>query len=265
MSAIMAFFYGLIQGITEFLPISSSGHLALIPHFFEIKDPGVFFDLLMHLGTALAVIVYFHKDLFKMFKDSAPLFKGKRNHPQSFYVQNYIIATVSSVIVILMVKDLAFSYGRNANIIALNLIVFGILLALSDRSSGESKDLTQKRDLKKAITIGVAQALAAFPGVSRSGITITAARFMGVSRENAGRFSFLLSLPIILAGIIYKLPALLKGAVITESLAVIIIGVLSSFIIGLLSIHFFLGLINRFGLWVYGAYRVLLAALILLL
>lgn len=262
MDLIWAVVYGMIQGLTEFLPISSSGHLALLPKFFDVQDPGVVFDLVMHVGTAFAVLIYFRKDIYSLLLETWYFIKRDERHESPFAI-NFITATLTSVVMILLIKDFALSHGRSSTFIAVNLIVFGILMWLGDRTQHASVDLVKQRDLKRSIFIGIAQSLAVFPGVSRSGATLTAARFFQMGRQDAGRFSFLLSLPIILASVAYKLPAIMKGDAISESPIIIITGVLVSFGCGLVTIHFFLKLIAKAGLGVYAIYRVLLGAFIL--
>lgn len=260
-----AFVYGIIQGLTEFLPISSSGHLALLPKFFEVQDPGVIFDLVMHLGTAFAVIIYFRKDIFKLISESFYLIsKDPRGHHSPFAF-NFIIATLSSIFMILFIKDLALSFGRTSTFIALNLMFFGTLMWISDLTKDNHVDLVKKRDFKKSIIIGICQSLAVFPGVSRSGATLTAGRFLKMERQDASRFSFLLSLPIILASVAYKLPEILKGQAIAVDLSVILVGILVSFLCGILTIHFFLKIIAKTGLKYFAIYRLVLGIVILLL
>lgn len=266
MSTAWAVFYGILQGLTEFLPISSSGHLALVPFFFELKDPGVIFDLMMHLGTALAILIYFYKDVLVLIKQLVLFLKIRKFSEEVSYAVNFIFATFVTVIFILMIKDFALEYGRNPKFIAINLIVFGIILFIADRLGNESKDLTVQTDFKRAFVIGFSQMLAIFPGVSRSGITITSARFSGLSRVNAGRFSFLLSLPIIFASILYKLKSVLKNEeTMNFDLIHIFVGVGISFIVGIITIHFFLKLLNKLGFGIYTIYRILLGCIILYL
>ena len=207
MSEVWAILYGIIQGITEFLPVSSSGHLALLPHFFTFEDLGVIFDLCMHLGTTLAVIVYFFQDIRKLLVNPITLIKERNN----FYVMNFIITTISSVIVILLIKGLAFEFGRSSKFIAFNLIFFGVLMIISDRLGTDHHNPFKKSHMIISALIGVAQSIAVFPGVSRSGATVTAARLFHIGRVEASRFSFLMSLPIILASISYKTPQILSG------------------------------------------------------
>ena len=260
-----AVFYGLIQGITEFLPISSSGHLALIPHFFELRDPGVLFDLMMHLGTALAILVYFKKDVRLLFEGVWKLATRKeQDHGEKVFAFNFILATCASVILILAIKDLALDYGRQSEFIAFNLIFFGLLLYWSDRKRPLPISMEDSDQKKISLLVGLAQAFAVFPGVSRSGITITAGRFSGLSRLEASKFSFLLSLPIIFASVLYKSKDIFLGdKALQVDLWHMLIGVVVSFLIGILTIHYFLKFLAKVGLGIYTVYRVALGLLIL--
>ncbi len=259
-----AVFYGFIQGVTEFLPISSSGHLALIPYFFRLEDPGVFFDLLMHLGTAIAVIFYFNREI-KLLISEGILFLKTRAIDKSPYFINFSLATMGSFILILILKKTALSYGRHALFIGFNFIFFGILMYLADRKKPSGTDLTKKLSWKNSLIIGLSQSIAIFPGVSRSGITLTSARYLGMTRLEASRFSFLLSLPVIIGSIIFKLPEIIGGQAVQVDMPVIILGVISSFVFGILTIHFFLKLITRIGLVHFSVYRVIVGALLVYL
>lgn len=261
-----AVFYGVVQGITEFLPISSSGHLALIPQFFKLKDPGVLFDLTMHVGTALAILIYFKRDVLSLFRGVGHIFQRKAYSVERFFAVNFTIATVASVILILILKNAALEYGRAAEFIAFNLIFFGLVLYISDRKG--TADISMETSSRKKISlwVGLAQAFAIFPGVSRSGITITAGRFSGLSRLEASRFSFLLSLPIIFASFAYKSKDIVLGGEALEGNVVhMLIGVTVSFLIGIITIHYFLKFLAKVGLGIYSVYRIALGILILVL
>ncbi|MBL7666126.1 MAG: undecaprenyl-diphosphate phosphatase [Bacteriovoracaceae bacterium] len=266
MDYLSAFVYGLIQGVTEFAPVSSSGHLAVLPYFMQINDPGVFFDLMMHLGTALAVMIYFRRDIFVLLAELAPaLINFKSDKPSHHYVRNLLFATFVSVFFILVLKDLAEDYGRNPLFIAFNLIFFGFILYLSDSRANSDEEVSpmyKKAQWLRAGLMGFAQSLAIFPGVSRSGITISAGRFKGLNRHHASSFSFLLSLPIILAGIVYKIPTYLASGN-TENVAVLFFGVLIAFIFGIITIHFFLKFISKIGLKIFFIYRLALGLILL--
>lgn len=257
--------YGLIQGLSEFLPVSSSGHLALLPYVMNIKDPGVVFDLMMHLGTAMAVMIYFRKDIFQYARMLTPaLADFKVGGEARWFTRNFIFSTFVSIffIVIFLVPS---KLARTPWVIVFNLAFFGILLWLADRhnrrlTSDRPSPMEQGMQWKIAGLIGFAQALAIFPGVSRSGITLTMALFLGMKRKDAGQFSFLLSLPIIVAGIFKEIPDLVKEGN-SDSFLVLIVGVLASFIVGWLTVHFFMKLIGRIELKYFTFYRWLIAGL----
>lgn len=259
-----AVFYGFIQGVTEFLPVSSSGHLALIPYFFPLKDPGVFFDLIMHLGTAVAVILYFKKELVLLIREGLTLLKTKKISDAPYFV-NFTLATFFSFLLILILKKTALDYGRTSLIIGCNFIIFGVLMYIADRKPGRGVSLVKEFSWKRAMIIGLSQSFAIFPGVSRSGITLTSSRFLGMDRVDASRFSFLLSLPVIIGSIIFKLPEIISGEAVPVELSVILVGVISSFVFGIVTIHFFLKLIARVGLVHFSIYRVIIGAALIYL
>ena len=267
MSNVDAIIYGIIQGLTEFLPVSSSGHLALLPSLLTIKDPGVSFDLAMHLGTALAIICYFYRDILNLLKNAFLLlnFKAEMNDEKRRSL-HMIIATFATGVIAISIRGFAEEYGRSNPFIAFNLIVFGLLMWISDAKFKESEEevLIQRGSWKKALLIGLFQSIALFPGVSRSGITLTTARFLSISRNEASRFSFLLSLPLIIGGALLKFPDIIKG---NEAFDIYscLVGVGVSFIVGLLTIHFFLKFIKKIGLLPFAIYRFITAVLVLLL
>ena len=259
MSLFDAFFYGFIQGITEFFPISSSGHLVLLPHLLNLKDPGVAFDLFMHLGTALAVLIYFKKEISSLFQALVNFFLRK-DHPSMPLLKNFFFSTLATLAVILLIQGWAQDYGRLLQVVAFNFIFFGVLMFVADHFLPTSFKLERRH----ACFIGLAQALAIFPGVSRSGITLTMARFLKISRQESTRYSFLLSLPLIFAGILKEIVEIFfssqKAPLVDFTMAFFAIGV--SFGIGILSIHFFLKLIQRWGLGFFALYRIALGGCI---
>ncbi len=244
MDLISGLIYGITQGLTEFLPISSSGHLAILPFVLKIKDPGVLFDLSMHAGTALSVIVYFKNRIKTLLRT-----------PKNPLVYNLTVATISTFILAFLIEGVASHYGRNPFLIAFNLFFFGILMWMADAISKPSH---QTFSLKGAIIIGLSQALAIFPGVSRSGITLTAARSMGISRTEATQFSFLLSLPVVIAGLFFKLPDFFESSLNFDPW-ICLFGVITSFSVGLFAIHFFFHSIKKWGLAPFAIYRISLA------
>lgn len=265
MSFIEAIIYGVIQGLSEFLPVSSSGHLALLPYIMKIDDPGVVFDLMMHFGTAFAVMTYFRRDIFRYAKTFTPaLANFKIGGEDRWFVRNFIFATFTSVFFIFLFMPIA-KYARNPWIIILNLSAFGALLWYADWKNSKNNNLlnspmTQYFNWKLAGLIGLAQAFAIFPGVSRSGITLTMALILGMRRKEAGSFSFLLSLPIIIAGIFKEVPDLMKTHD-DSSLMVLLTGVGASFLIGFVTIHYFMKLIGQIELKYFAFYRWMIALL----
>jgi undecaprenyl-diphosphatase len=246
-----AIIYGLIQGLSEFLPVSSSGHLALLPYVMKIEDPGVVFDLMMHLGTALAVITYFFKDILRYAKTFTPsLVDFKEGGEDRWFVRNFIFSTFISVLFIFLLLPIS-KLARDPWI--------------ADWKNGKNQKLLDSPMLisfqfKLAGLIGMAQAFAIFPGVSRSGITLTMALILGMRRKEAGAYSFLLSLPIIFAGILKEVPDLMKTQD-NSSLLVLLTGVITSFVVGYITVHFFMTLIGKLHLKYFTFYRWFLAIL----
>lgn len=265
MTFLEALIYGIIQGLSEFLPVSSSGHLALLPHVMKIEDPGVVFDLMMHFGTALAVITYFRHDIFRYVRTFSPdLVNFKRGTPDQWFVRNFILATFCSVLAIVLLMPLS-KIARSPVIIIINLTLFGLILWWADRKNRSRQNhveapFTQRMDWKFAIFIGLAQAIAIFPGVSRSGITLSAALLLGLKRKDAGSFSFLMSLPIIIAGILKEVPELVSAD--PDRISILVTGIGASFFVGWVTIHFFMKLIQKIHLGWFTAYRVAIALLL---
>ena len=261
MEFMVSFIYGLIQGITEFVPVSSSGHLAILPHLLHMEDPGVIFDLSMHVGTALAVIVYFKSDVSHLIISVIYfILRKKMSEGYHNYTCNFLVATISTFIVVISIQSIALKYGRSDLFIGINLAVFGVLMYLADRYAPTKNrgQLFKEINIYDSILIGISQGLAIFPGVSRSGITLTMARFRGHKRHEAASFSFLLSLPIILGGFMIKSPQLF---VVDRSfnLLTCFLGALFAFFFGLLGIHLFFKIIKNMGLGIFAVYRVALA------
>ena len=258
-----AVIYGIVQGITEFMPISSSGHLAILPRYLSIEDPGVAFDLAMHVGTALSIIVYFNSDIRRLLGEAYYLLCNRGAKPkESYFLINIIAATAVSFLVIVLLKSFALAHGRDHQLIAVNLAAFGVVMLIADLFFPQNKDKSMDaKQIGGAVLIGAAQALAIFPGVSRAGITLTAGRFLGLTRLQAARFSFLLSLPVIIVGFIYKLPEITADTS-NFDLMHCSVGMAASFVVGVLAIHFLLGIIGRVGLGVFCIYRIILAALL---
>lgn len=201
----------LVQGLTEFLPVSSSGHLILVPAFTGWKDQGLVTDVMVHVGSLFAVLVYFRKDVARLWSGLLTLLSGKVSE-DSRMTTYILLATIPALVFGAFLKFSGISAQiRGVEIVAWNAIIFGILLYVADKYGPRLKAMADIT-LSPAMLIGLAQALALIPGVSRSGITITAARSLGFKRDEAARFSFLLGIPAIsVAGLFTALEALQEG------------------------------------------------------
>lgn len=255
MNIIEAVTLALIQGLTEFLPISSSGHLILGPEFLGWDDQGLGFDISVHLGTLAAVIAYFRRELIAMTRD---LFVS--GSPAGRLARRLIIASLPLGVAGIVSADLVASILRTPIVIAIASAGFGLLLWATDRWMRGQRD---ERDLriKDALIIGVGQSLALIPGTSRSGITMTMALALGLTREAASRFSFLMAVPAIGMAASWQI---VKFARAPEAVhpGLIATGVLVSMLIAFVAIALFLRLIESIGMWVFAVYRVVLAGII---
>jgi len=256
-------FLALIQGITEFLPVSSSGHLILTPQLFGWQDQGLAFDVAVHVGTLAAVVIYFRNDIWLMTRDWSVSLVTRQPTSNSRLAWWVVFATIPAVAFGLFLNDGLEEALRDPLIIAATTIGFGVLLWWSDVKGKQVRD-EYSLSFKDILIIGFAQAIALIPGTSRSGITITAALMIGLTREAAARFSFLLSIPIILGA------GLIKFKDLTESTAPVqwdamIGGVLISAITAYIVIAMFLKWIQKIGMAPFAWYRFALGALLIYL
>jgi undecaprenyl-diphosphatase len=251
---------GLLQGLGEFLPISSSAHLSLAPWLFHWPDPGLAFDVALHFGTLLAVLWYFRDEWVALARAAWQIVTTRRivtiEQRRALYV---IIATIPGGIFGLLFEKKAETVFRNPALTAVMLIVMGIILWGVDRYVAQRRPINALT-MRDAIVIGLAQAFAVIPGVSRSGSTITAGRAVGLDRNGAAAFSFLMSMPIIAAAAALKVPHVLRESGITTPLAV---GVLASAVSGWLAISALLKFVSRRSYGVFAVYRVVLGVIVL--
>lgn len=253
----------LVQGLTEFLPISSSAHLILPSQVLGWPDQGLAFDVAVHVGTLLAVMLYFQRDLRLMITAwFASVFKGKHSS-DSRLAWAVIIATIPAAVAGLVLNDFIEANLRSALVIAISTLIFGVLLWWADSTARKERN-ESGINVRDAIVIGLSQALALIPGTSRSGITMTAALMLGLTRQAAARFSFLLSIPLILAA------GLLKGLELYQvgsesQISHTLVGGAIAFVAALACIHFFLKLLDRIGMLPFVIYRLLLGAVLLYL
>ncbi len=263
MDALHAIYLAILQGLTEFLPVSSSAHLILLPRLLGWQDQGLAFDVAVHVGTLSAVVLYFRRELAPMSRDWFASLRTRRNTANSRLAWAVLWGTVPVGLAGLALKGFVEDNLRSELVIAAATIGFGLLLWWADAKGRGRRDEYSLRISDIAI-IGLAQALALIPGTSRSGITMTAGLMLGLSREAAARFSFLLSIPVIaLAGGLLTLDLIGEPGVVDWG--AMIIGAVTSAITAYLGIHFFLKLLERIGMLPFVIYRLLLGAVLIYL
>lgn len=251
----------LVQGLTEFLPVSSSAHLILVPKVLGWPDQGLAFDVAVHLGTLIAVVSFFRKDILKLFLAWVGSISGKGITAEARLAWGVIIGTIPAGLVGLTFKDHIETYLRSPLVIAATTIIFGLLLWYADKRAKLKRDeLTLS--WKDFIVIGGAQAMALIPGTSRSGITITAGLLLGLTREAAARYSFLLSIPIIVLSGLGVTNDLVSSAEPVDWMA-LLLGTVIAAISAFACIHFFLAWINKMGMLPFVIYRLLLGVFLL--
>lgn len=266
MNNLHALVLGAVQGLTEVLPISSSAHLILIPDILKWPESGITFDVALHLGTFIALAGYFWRDIFDLIFNFIGSLTGKGLHAPGNRLPWFIIlATIPAAIVGKRFEEpIEEIFRHSPSIICSFLIGFAILLAFAD-TIGAKRWKLDRITLKSAIIIGLAQCLALIPGVSRSGITITAALLLGYNRETSARFSFLLSLPIVFGAAVLKVGHLLKTGIPAGETAPLLIGIATSAIFGYLSVMFLLKLVQRYSLYPFVWYRIAVGVFFLLM
>ena len=269
MTIIQAIILGIVQGLTELLPISSSAHLNLFPWLFNWGEMSPSFDVALHIGTLFAILVFFFKDWINLIKGGYKQLVKKEKSTDGKIFWYIVISTIPAGVLSLIldkvsgniIEKLAQTFNTaeinvEMVLIAIALIVMGIILYIVDKKS-KSTVKYEKITLKQSVLIAISQAIAAaFPGVSRSGITMTVGRKMGIERESVAKYSFLLSTPIVAAAALYEM----KHFVFDLSFFV---GVLTSFIVGMLVIKFLLNYLKKGSFKIFAIYRVVLGAIIL--
>ena len=264
MSEIQILVLAIVQGLTEFLPISSSGHLILSPYLFGFDDQGLAFDVAVHLGSLSAVLAYFRHDVWQIavrwLRSLAP---GAPDSGESRLGWAIIVATLPVVLAGLALKSMVEGDLRAPWVIAATTILFGLLLGWADLRGRRVRDI-EDITLRDALIIGMSQVLALIPGTSRSGITMTTGLWLGLNRAAASRFSFLLSIPTILASSALVTRDLLQSEAVVDWYA-LGLGVVLSGATAYLAISLFLRFIERIGMWPFVIYRLLLGGIILIL
>ena len=263
MTILHAIILGIVQGLTEFLPISSSAHLNVFPWIFKWEMLSDGMDVALHIGTLLALVIFFFKDWIKLVKAGYKQVVKKENTIDGRMFWYLVAATIPAGILSVILDKISDKIiGDEINfqmaIIAITLIVMGIILYLVDKKSKSEIDY-EHISLKQSVLIGISQAIAAaFPGVSRSGITMTVARGLKVDRESAAKFSFMLAMPITLAAVVFDLSHF-------QFDLALILGILASFIVGVIVIKFLLDYLKKGSFKVFAIYRVVFGIIILAL
>jgi len=255
MTVFQAIFLGIIQGLTEFLPISSSAHLNIMPWLFGWQEIPESFDIALHFGTLLAICIYFFKDWINLFIGGYKKVVKKEDSSDGRIFWYIVISTIPTGILSLVLDAFSEKYLTGMAPIAVALIVMGILLYVIDKKA-ENKVNYENITFKQGFLVGLSQAIAAaFPGVSRSGITMTVARAFKIDRESAAKYSFLLSAPVILAAVVFKLGEFAFDIP-------FVIGILASFVSGIFVIKFLMGYLKKGSFKVFAIYRIILALII---
>jgi len=268
MSELEALLLGIVQGLTEFLPISSSGHLILVPwaqDYTFLRDNDDFnktFDVALHIGTLAGVIFYFRKDLWAMTKGFFRTLRPEgRSDPDGKLAWIVIVATIPAVIVGFLGEDLIDDNLGEPWMIAIQLIFFGLLLGIADRLP-QSRE-TGSIKMRDGVIVGLAQALALAPGTSRSGVTITAARFLGLSRDAAARFSFLLLVPATGGAVVFKGAQAVRDGLPPDVAGPMVVGIIASGISGYFAIAGLIAFVRTRSYDVFVIYRVVIGLVIL--
>ena len=267
---VQAVILGIVQGLTEFLPISSSGHLILVPWLFGWDDPfitSLAFSVMLHIGTLAALLIYFGQDWvrlvpagFATIRDRS--FEGDADRRLAWLL---VIATIPAAIAGFLLNDAIETTVRGVGSVAVLLVVGGVIMWIADRWGRRDKGV-EDVTFPLAFGLGAAQALALIPGISRSGISISAARIAGLDRQAAARFSFLMATPITAGAAIFELRKLATGeAGVAVELGPLIAGMIAAFIAGMLAIKGLLGYLRSHSLDIFVAYRLVLAAIIAVL
>lgn len=264
MDIVQSILMGIVQGLSEFLPISSSAHLVFTSNFYKVfkgielvheSNQEIFLDIMLHLGTLIAVLIFFRKEIFEILMALYTGLKTKNYTSREFKSGIYIIlGTIITVLIAFPLNEVAGSLVFKPAFVGLLLIFTGILLLFSE---ARSKKLTEKKEitLKSSILIAIAQGLAAIPGFSRSGLTIATGLLSGSDRTTSARYSFLLSIPIILgASMFYPLIKLDFHEVITYNWTAILAGTIVSGVVGYICIKYFLKFVSKFSLGIFGYY-----------
>ena len=253
----------LIQGLTEFLPISSSAHLILPAQLWGITDQGLAFDIAVHLGSLMAVLLVMRADIAEFSRQSLAALQNQHKFSLSSPLVAIVIATIPVVLLGGLFADFIELNFRSVAVIAWASIIFGLVLAFSERYSSKARDYRHVTPAS-ALLIGLAQACALIPGASRSGTTMAICLFLGFSRRSAAQFSFLLAIPVILAATAYQSLQLYQHGIDRQLLGALLICTVAAFVSALMSMRLFLHFVSRIGYLPFALYRIILGAVLLI-
>ncbi len=260
MSIIDSIFLGIVQGLTEFLPVSSSGHLAVMKYFLELKDVPILFDVILHVGTLIVVLIFFRRRIAAILVSIFHLIVGERSEEdrENLWLTVLIIfATLVTGIVGVFLSNYENTFTRNMPFVSLMFLLTAVILLVGGRRKlpeGEAKGY-KKLSIGNSLLVGLAQGIGVLPGISRSGITISSSLFLGMEREKAAEFSFLISIPAILGAVILELKdigRLIKLVSVTN----LLVGFVTSFITGYLALAFLVRIVKRGRIYVFSFYLV---------
>ena len=268
-TVLQALVMGIVQGLTEFLPVSSSGHLIVVPFLLGWNDAfinSLAFSVMLHIGTLVALLVYFRKDWVRLVPAGIAAVRDRSFHDDEDRRLAWLLAasTVPAALIGFLLSDVIEASFRSVGLVAVTLVIGGLILLIADRFGAKSRGI-EDVTFPIAIGIGAAQALALIPGISRSGISISAARMVGMDRESAARFAFLMATPITAGAGIFEVRKLLagEGGVQVETLP-LVVGMVAAAVSGLAAIHFMLSFLRRRSLDVFVWYRFALAVVVLI-
>lgn len=264
--SLQALIMGLIQGLTEFIPVSSSGHLVVVPYLFHWTDPFITstaFTVMLHMGTLVALLVYFWRDWVVLIPAGLATirdrsFRGDQNRRLAWLI---VVTTIPAILLGPLLNDTLEAAVREPGPVAIMLCVGAAILWLAERWGSKARDMLSLR-FPEAFGIGCAQALALVPGISRSGISISAGLFLGLNREAAARFSFLMSAPVIAGAGAFEARKIISGA--DTELNIMLIGFVTALVAGFAAIHFMLEFLRRQPVTLFVVYRVVLAIVVFL-
>lgn len=264
MDLLQVILLALVQGLAEFLPVSSSAHLILLSVITHTEEQGLLFTVALHLGTLTAVLFYFRRELTLMIKDWCLSFLGHGQTQASRLLWALGFATIPIGLAGLLFSSFISDYLRTPKVIAFSMIIFAIFLGIADKYGRKTRQELQIT-WKDAVLIGLAQIFALIPGASRSGTTMMAGLFMGLSREASARFSFLLSIPVVILAATYEVSKMTAQDWATTDINMLLLGISISAITGFACIHIFLKLITRIGMMPFVIYRLFLGVFLLYL